>query len=111
MSLRRNARGKRPDFYTDPAMDQAMSMILVLAEEFCVMRDRLDTVERVATNAGLAAAIEAYQPPQAILEDREARRQAFLTRLYYLARKDAAEAAEDDSEARYTATLDDIAKG
>ena len=111
MSLRRNARGKRPDFYADPAMDQAMSMILVLAEEFSVMRDRLDTVERVATDAGLTAAIEAYQPPQAVLEDREARRQAFLTRLYYLARKDAAEAAEDDSEALYTATLDDIAKG
>ena len=111
MSLRRTARGKRPDFYADPAMDQAMSMILVLAEEFSVMRDRLDTVERVATDAGLGAAIEAYQPPQAVLEDREARRQAFLTRLYYLARKDAAEAAEDDSEARYAATLDDIAKG
>ncbi len=111
MSLRRDARGKRPDFYADPAMDQAMSMILVLAEELSVMRDRLDTVERVASDAGLGAAIETYQPPQAVLEEREARRQAFLTRLYYLARKDAAEAAENDSEARYTATLDDIAKG
>lgn len=111
MSLRRNARGKRPDFYADPAMDQAMSMILVLAEELSAVRDRLDTVERVATNAGLGAAIEAYQPPQPVLEEREARRQAFLTRLYYLARKDAAEASENDTEARYTATLDDIAKG
>lgn len=110
MSLRRNARGKRPDFYADPAVDQAMSMILVLAEEFSAMRDRLDTVERVATEAGLGVAIEAYQPPQPVLEEREARRQAFLTRLYYLARKDAAEAAENDSEARYTATLNDIAK-
>ena len=33
MSLRRDARGKRPQFYADPVMDQAMSMILVLAEE------------------------------------------------------------------------------
>lgn len=111
MSLRRNARGKRPHFYADPAMDQAMSMILVLAEEFSTMRDRLDTVERVATAAGLAEAIEAYEPPQAVLEIREARRQAFLTRLYYLARKDAAEAAEHDTDARYNATIDDIAKG
>lgn len=111
MSLRRDARGKRPHFYADPVMDQAMSMILVLAEEFSALRDRLDTVERVATEAGLAAAIEAYDPPQDVLEVREARRQAFLTRLYYLARKDAAEAAESDTAARYSATIDDIAKG
>ena len=111
MTLRRDARGKRPHFYADPAMDQAMSMILVLAEEYNALRDRLDTVERVATDAGLAAAIEAYQPPQAVLEEREARRQAFLGRLYYLARKDAAEATDSDTDARYTATLDEIAKG
>lgn len=111
MSIRRDARGKRPQFYADPAMDQAMSMILVLAEEYSAMRDRLDTVERVATEAGLGAAIEAYQPPQEVLEVREARRQAFLSRLYYLARKDAADAAENSTEARYNATIDDIAKG
>ena len=110
MSMRRDARGKRPQFYADPAMDQAMSMILVLAEEFSVLRDRLDTVERIAADHGLAAAIEAYQPPQAVLEAREARRQAFLTRLYYLARKDAAEAAEADTADRFSATIDDIAK-
>ena len=108
--MRRDARGKRPQFYADPAMDQAMSMILVLAEEFSVLRDRLDTVERVASDNGLAAAIEAYQPPQSVLEAREAGRQAFLTRLYYLARKDAAEAAEADTADRFTAALDDIAR-
>ena len=110
MTMRRDARGKRPQFYADPAMDQAMSMILVLAEEFSVLRDRLDTVERVASDHGLAAAIEAYHPPQPVLEEREARRQAFLTRLYYLARKDATEAAEADTADRFAATLDDIAQ-
>jgi hypothetical protein len=74
MSLRRDARGKRPQFYADPVMDQAMSMILVLTEEYSALRDRLDTVERVATTAGLAAAIDAYEPPQDVLELREARR-------------------------------------
>ncbi|MEY2884604.1 MAG: hypothetical protein RL490_2328 [Pseudomonadota bacterium] len=111
MTLRRNARGKRPQFHDAPGLDQAMSMILVLAQEFSALRDRLDTVERVASAAGLGAAIEAYRPPQAVLEEREARRQAFLERLYYLARKDAAEAAENDSSELFTAALDDIAKG
>lgn len=111
MSLRRDARGKRPQFYADPAMDQAMAMILVLAEEFSALRDRLDTVERVASAAGLAEAVEAYVPTQDVLELRERRRQAFLARLYYLARKDASDAAEHSTPASFVATINEIAEG
>jgi hypothetical protein len=109
----RDARGKRPRFYEAPGMDQAMSMILVLANEWSVMRDRLDTLERVLAAHGIdaPAAIEAYQPTQAVLEEREARRQDFLARLYYLARKDAADAREGATEEGYRATIDEIAKG
>jgi hypothetical protein len=46
--LERNARGKRPVFYDTPGLDEAMSMIMVLANELSVVRDRLDTVEKVA---------------------------------------------------------------
>lgn len=109
----RNPKGKRPHFYDTQGMDQAMSMILVLASELMVMRDRLDTVERVAAAKGvlLDEEIEAYQPDQAVLEAREERRQQFLERLYYLARKDAAELAAADTGERYQSMLDEIAKG
>lgn len=109
----RDAKGKRPAFYAAPGLDQAMSMILVLANEWNVLRDRLDTLERVLEARGIdaAEAIEAYQPPQPVLEAREARRQDFLARLYYLARKDAADAARGDTTESYAQTLDEIAKG
>ncbi len=109
--LERHARGKRPNFYDTPGMDDAMAMILVLANELSVVRDRLDTVERVAAAKGimLDAEIEAYEPDQAVLEAREARRQDFLSRLFYLARKQAAELASGDSAERYQGALDDIA--
>ena len=109
--LERNARGKRPLFYDTPGMDEAMSMILVLANELSVVRDRLDSVERVAAAKGLVleAEIEAYEPDQPVLEARELRRQDFLARLYYLARKQAAEVAGGDSAERYTSAIDDIA--
>lgn len=109
--LERNARGKRPNFYATPGMDDAMAMIMVLANELAVVRDRLDTVEKVAAAKGiiLDAEIEAYEPDQAVLEAREARRQDFLARLFYLARKQAAELATDDSAERYQGALDDIA--
>ena len=110
--LERNARGKRPQFYATPGLDEAMSMIMVLANELSVVRDRLDTVEKVAAAKGLVldAEIEAFEPDQATLEARELRRQDFLARLFYLARKQAAELQTDDSAERYAATLDDIAE-
>jgi hypothetical protein len=113
MMIERNAKGKRPLFYQAEGMDQAMSMILVLANEMMVVRDRLDTVERIAVAKGvvLEAEIEAYEPPQDVLEVREARRQDFLARLYYLARKQAAELSTGDSAERYQSELDAIAVG
>jgi hypothetical protein len=109
----RDARGKRPIFYEAPGLDQAMSMILVLAEELAALRDRHDTLEEVLAAHGIEArtATEAHVPDEAALARREAWRQAFLQRLYYLARKDAADAARADSPERYRETIDAIAKG
>jgi hypothetical protein len=113
LKANRIARGKRPQFYPTAGLDQAMSMILVLAEELTVMRDRLDTVERVAATKGvmLEADIEAYVPDEPVLAAREQRRQEFLARLYYLMRKEAAELGSEDSAERYTKALADIAEG
>ncbi len=109
----RDAKGKRPQFYETPGLDQAMSMILVLANELSVLHDRLDSAERVVKAHGidLAAEIETLVLDQTALEAREAWRQDFLGRLYYLARKDASEAAAAETVEKYNATIDDIARG
>ena len=111
--LERNARGKRPQFYTAPGLDEAMSMIMVLASELAVLRDRLDSAERVAKANGidLAAGIEALELDQAALETREIWRQDFLGRLFYLARKDANEAAAAESAEGYQQAIEEIAEG
>jgi hypothetical protein len=107
----KDSKGKRPGFYEVPGMDNAMSMIMVLANELAVLHDRLDSVERVSVKRGidLAADIEALELDQAALEAREAWRQDFLERLFYLMRKDAKEAGEADSEAKYRAIIEEIA--
>jgi len=109
----RDAKGKRPHFYDAPGLDHAMSMILVLANELSVLNDRLDSAERVFKSKGidLAAEIETLKLDQEALEARESRRQDFLGRLYYLARKDASEAAAAESTEKYHATIEDIAAG
>lgn len=108
----KDAKGKRPQFYEAPGMDQAMSMIMVLANELAVIHDRLDSVERVAKTSGidLAAGIETLVLDQDALEAREAWRQDFLERIFYLMRKDANEATQAETEERYKATIAEIAE-
>ena len=109
----KDAKGKRPEFYETPGLDQAISMIMVLANEVAVLHDRLDSAERVivANGIDLAAGIETLQLDQAALETREAWRQDFLDRLFYLMRKDATEAARAETSASYRQAIEDIAVG
>lgn len=108
----KDAKGKRPQFYDAPGLDQAISMIMVMANEMSVLHDRVDSIERVAKAQGidLAAGIEKLVLDQEALEAREAWRQDFLERLFYLMRKEAREASEADTKERYNSTIEEIAR-
>ena len=41
------AKGKRPNYFDDPDKENMLSMIVALLAEMSVMRERLDTVERL----------------------------------------------------------------
>jgi hypothetical protein len=110
--MKRESRGKRPQFYETPALDQMMSMIMVLASECSVLADELDSMKRIFAKRGidLAGEMQALELDEAALEQREARRQQMLGRLFYLVRKEAAEAAAGETGEGYIATIDEIAQ-
>ena len=110
-AMLRDAKGKRPNFYDSPALDQMMSMIMVLAGEVSVLADHIDSIERVAANNGLdlKAGVAMLELDQEALEAREGRRQAMLERLFYLMRKEAAEAAGAETGEAYNQTIAEIA--
>lgn len=107
----RDSKGKRPQFYETEGLDQAMSMIMVLANELSVLHDRVDAQERAAKANGfdMAKGIEALILTEPELQEREQWRQDFLERLFYLARKDANEAANAETKSGYDKTIADIA--
>jgi hypothetical protein len=109
----RDSRGKRPTFYETPGMDQVMSMLTVLASEVSVLADHIDGLERVAAKHGLdlKGGLASLELGEDALNEREERRQALFGRMFYLLRKDAAEAAAGDDQARYEETLRVIADG
>lgn len=60
----RRAKGKRPNFLEDPAVERVMSIAMAVAGELAVARERIDTLERVLIQRGVmpADAIEAFVP-------------------------------------------------
>ena len=82
--LPRTTQGKRPSFFDDPAIDQVMTFILELTTEVAVMRERLDTVERLLDQHGSVtrAALEAYSPGPEVEAERTAWREGYLKRIY-----------------------------
>ncbi|MFK7887447.1 MAG: hypothetical protein AB8G16_11345 [Gammaproteobacteria bacterium] len=107
----KDAKGKRPAFFEAEGVDQLMSMVMVMASELAVMRDRIDAQERVALEHGidLAKGIEKIEFDETALQEREAWRQSFFERLFYLARKDATEQKNGQTTSGYKDIIDDIA--
>jgi hypothetical protein len=92
--LPRIAKGRRPEFYEDPAIDQLFAIVTALTAEISVLFDRLDTLERLLTEARIlrADAVEAYVPDAAAAAIRGERRDELLRRVFavleiYAARK------------------------
>ncbi len=58
------AKGKRPDFLGDPVVERMLSILLAVAGEVSVLKERLDTVERLLETKGSIdrADIESYMP-------------------------------------------------
>ncbi|WP_371398144.1 hypothetical protein [Fretibacter rubidus] len=76
-------KGKRPYFLKDPDVERVLAVTMALAQEVAVMRERLDTVERILEEKGTLSQsdIEAYNPPKPIAEARGSWTQEYLARV------------------------------
>jgi hypothetical protein len=80
----RFAKGRRPFFMKDPDVDRLLAIVTALTAEVAVVRERLDTTERLAAQGlpATAANIEAYQPDPAAEAQREEARASMLERVF-----------------------------
>ena len=79
-----SAKGGRPLFLETPAQDDLLAIVVALAQEVAVMRERADTVERLLVQKGVLGPddIENYRPDQSVDLAREQWRQAYLGRIF-----------------------------
>lgn len=77
------ARGKRPWFLEDQDSERVLNIVMALAQEVSVMRQRLDTVERLLETRGVItrADIEAFAPSKDEAAERGAWNQEFIARI------------------------------
>jgi hypothetical protein len=83
VKLARTAKGKRPQYFADPATDKLLNMVVNLLGELSVTRDRLDTVERLLEARGVVplAEIETYRPTKETEAGRDERRAQMIQRV------------------------------
>jgi len=106
------ARGKRPAFSDDPIVDSLTSMVLALAAEISVLRERLDTVERVAEAKGVLsrAELDAYRATQAVDAEREQWRAEFLDRVLRSVQARLEEATAGETAESYDKAVQEISE-
>ena len=80
LELQRKAKGKRPYYFSNPDVDKLLSMIMALTGELAVARDRIDTLERVASSKGLFSSddIENFELDAEALQSRADRHKQLL---------------------------------
>lgn len=80
----RRAKGQRPIYLGDPQIDKLLTIVLALASEVSVLRERLDTIERLMHSKGLITNddIETYEPDEQVAQEREQWRTDYIARLF-----------------------------
>lgn len=80
----RPAKGKRPQYFSDPAMDQMHATLLAVTAELAVLQDRFDLIERVLDTKGVLHRedIESFELDPAAQTERAAKREALIRRLF-----------------------------
>ncbi|ANU06403.1 hypothetical protein [Paraurantiacibacter namhicola] len=79
----RRAKGRRPDYFEDPALDRLYSVVFALAADVSALRERQDTLERLLDEKGTVsrADIESYEPDRKAGRERALATRAFVNRI------------------------------
>ncbi len=109
IKLPRRARGPKPQFFRDPAMDHMMAMIIALTGELSVALERHDTLERLLDDRGLVPRrnVEDYRPDDATEAERFKRRDDLIARVFHVLHEQAEIAETMGKSARLSYVADD----
>lgn len=79
----KKAKGKRPEYFDDPEDERMLSILMAVVGEVSVLRERLDTVERLLESKGsiTRADIDSYEPDRDAAYERGAMTREYIYRV------------------------------
>ena len=94
----RTAKGKKPQYFSDPAIDKLLSIVVSLAGELSVTRDRLDAVERLLEQHQVFSVtdVDQYHPSAEVEETRAEKRSRFIQRFMRVVEAELEEVTGED---------------
>lgn len=91
------AKGKRPGYFRDTDSDRLMAILMAVAGELAVTRERLDTLERLLEKKGVLNrdAVEEYSPDSDAARERGLWHQEFIARILRVLQQEIEQFDED----------------
>lgn len=110
--MSRKAKGKRPTFFKNPEVDRILAIVMAVAGELSVLRDRLDTIERIAARKGVLSRdeIEGFAVDEAVEGERQQWREEYLERVLRVIHHELESQDMGESHDAYAATVKQHAK-
>lgn len=92
------AKGMRPYFFDDPAVERVLSITMAVATEVAVLRERMDTIERLieAGTPVSKANIDAFKPSDDAARERQEWHAAYIARIMRIVQQEL-QALENDA--------------
>lgn len=105
--MSRKAKGKRPTFFKNPEVDRILAIVMAVAGELSVLRDRMDTLERIAERKGYVTReeIEAFPVDEAVEADRQQWREEYLERVLRVIHHELESQNQGESHEAYAAAV------
>ena len=105
--MSRKAKGKRPVYFNDPENDKLLAITMADAGELSVLRERLDTIERLVSAKGLFSLneIEGYRLDEQVSAEREKWRKDYLERILRVVRHELESAEKGETSESYENAL------
>lgn len=108
----RTAKGRRPYFFDDHNIDKLLAMLMALAGEVSVIRERLDTHERLGEKKRLASpkAIEGYKPTDAVDAERVKWRADYVARILRIVTDELEQVKRQETDKQYEKIVEEVSK-
>lgn len=108
--MAKKAKGKKPTFFADPQVDKVLAITMALVGEVSVLRERLDTLERLLDTKGHMSRrdLEAYRPDEQAAEERERWRTEYLDRILRVVREEQEAIARGEAPDSYENVVRDV---